>query len=519
MPSRSADALAAAWLKRHAGHLEKSEEHDRTLSDICSHAPLHADILSESRKRLRLRGTRKHVCHTLHRACLWRGQVIVEDPSARAFRQLMRMHVRGVHVGFDLRSVDSLALVRAHNTSAGDPALPTQRSGYSKCVPLIWWPVWGYNIGEYFQNSVLGIAELEEAGVVDRNSLLLTPEVGGWRLLDYHVGMLRAFSNHPVRSVRQRAPRCGDGGRNGGGGADDECPPLSCYERLLVCRLRDVYESVPPVAPWTAAQAIVGALPRAARMHAAAASEPSAPKNRTRTFTVLFASRAAAKNGARLISNEEDLLQLCQQWEPPPACIVDGGGGGSTPRGVAMRCRRWVFGKRGFERDVSAVRDADVLFGAHGAALVHSLFMRRGSALVEARPFGFRGAWPDRYHLSMAQRENATHAFVIQTTDRTLCGDPRTGGLPPPANVSAWDARPLNTHVQRGAFLRALAAAACAVTPSSRNEGGEGLHRGDHLGVRPQVPTPLAVSPFDYSALQSVVIDNGNADPGLYPGV
>ena len=96
-----------------------------------------------------------------------------------------------------------------------------------------------------------------------------------------------------------------------------------------------------------------------------------------------------------------------------------------------------------------------MLVGTHGAALVNALFMRRGGALLEVRPYNFDGAWPDRYHLAMAQRENATHAFVVRTRNRSLCTPV------PPANVSAWNAPPLNTHVREAAFTAGLAAAAC----------------------------------------------------------
>ena len=138
---------------------------------------------------------------------------------------------------------------------------------------------------------------------------------------------------------------------------------------------------------------------------------------------------------------------------------------------------------------------ADVLVGTHGAALVHAIFMRAGSSLVEIRPYGFDGPWPDQYHLSMARQENATHAFVIRTRDRTLCSPV------PPANVSAWDARPLNTRVRHDAFVRALAAAACT--------SGRQPPRGSAAAAVLAVPAPAASSPFDYRALHTVAIDNG----------
>ena len=136
-----------------------------------------------------------------------------------------------------------------------------------------------------------------------------------------------------------------------------------------------------------------------------------------------------------------------------------------------------------------------MLVGTHGAALVNALFMRRGGALLEVRPYNFDGAWPDRYHLAMAQRENATHAFVVRTRNRSLCTPV------PPANVSAWNARPLNTHVREAAFTAGLAAAVCT------------SGRAAAAGAPPlpaaawSVGAPLA-SPVEYSALPSVFLDN-----------
>ena len=48
-------------------------------------------------------------------------------------------------------------------------------------------------MGEFFQNSILPLAELLAAGAVTRD-VLLAPEVGGWPLVDYQLQMLAAFS-------------------------------------------------------------------------------------------------------------------------------------------------------------------------------------------------------------------------------------------------------------------------------------------------------------------------------------
>lgn len=246
--------------------------------------------------------------------------------------------------------------------------------------------------GEFFQNSVVPIAELVRTGVINR-SVQLAPEVGGWPLRDYHLQMLRAFTNHAVRTVRQLAPSCGGEGV----GACARAPPR-CFSRLLLCKFRDVYDGALQYdGPWSAARAIVDDLSvrrRETRRREARLARPP--------FVVLFASRRGAKNGARMLSNEDELLRVCARWVPPAACTpgADGADGGArrgspmalrgTPR--PARCEARVFGKRSFKADVAAVQQADVLVGTHGAALVHAIFMRAGSALIEVRPYHFDGA-------------------------------------------------------------------------------------------------------------------------------
>ena len=61
-------------------------------------------------------------------------------------------------------------------------------------------------MGEFFQNSILPLAELLAAGAVTRD-VLLAPEVGGWPLVDYQQQMLAAFSRWaPTTSGACRGP-------------------------------------------------------------------------------------------------------------------------------------------------------------------------------------------------------------------------------------------------------------------------------------------------------------------------
>lgn len=450
-------------------------------TDITCHPTPRIDlsILREPSK-LNMRGSRAHTCHELRRACVSGRRLVHDEPLPKALR---RLSVRGVHVGYVESRIDTLGILSQRNASIDPPA-----TAYSECVPLVWWPLWGYNIGEFFQNSVLGIAELMAAGVVDRE-VMLAPEVGGWPLRDFHLHMLRAFTSHPVRTMAQLAPACPGHAQARAHKRTPPCRPAPrCFERLVLCRFRDVYDHQAPLAPWDAARRIVRSF-RFPNRIGMVPSPGNAASSAAREYVVLFASRAHAKNGARLITNEAALIDRCNGWKPPERCVAM-----EVPR--TARCHSRQFGRSGFRADVAAVQEADVLVGTHGAALVHAVFMRHGAALIEIRPYGFHGRWPDQYHYAMARRQNATHAFVIQTRDRTLCESTHTNGVPP-ANVSAWDARPLNTHVRLDAFSTALGAAACT------------SGRGDSTAeMRDRIPDD-AREPFDYGALHSVVVNNG----------
>ena len=75
------------------------------------------------------------------------------------------MRMRGVHVGHTEYRLRDLDLFRFANASS--PPAIRRPPRWSACTPLVWWPLWGYNIGEYWQNSALPLAELRAAGVID----------------------------------------------------------------------------------------------------------------------------------------------------------------------------------------------------------------------------------------------------------------------------------------------------------------------------------------------------------------
>ena len=88
----------------------------------------------------------------------------------------------------------------------------------------------------------------------------------------------------------------------------------------------------------------------------------------------------------------------------------------------------------------------------HGSALDNALFMRRGSALIEARPYGFEGQWPDRYLKLLLAIETRVHYYQISA------GSPQLSTPRPPYGVSAWDGWNRDTKLPWRALTTALRA-------------------------------------------------------------
>ena len=135
-------------------------------------------------------------------------------------------------------------------------------------------------------------------------------------------------------------------------------------------------------------------------------------------------------------------------------------------------CGARTFGTGQLADDVLAVRDVDVFVGMHGAGLSHAFFMRHGAALVEVRPFGFEGAWPDRYFRDALQRAGDPVLHVLVSMGAPELCTPRWSldTLPLNARDGAcalpWET--LERALGHVRWLRQRPARYAAATPAAR---------------------------------------------------
>lgn len=372
-------------------------------------------------------GTR-HSCAVLHHACLFNSTIVPygaseaeERHAVEVSKRLMIRNIFNSHSApFPLRDLHELRGVRRGSGSLADRVLDAEveARGFSPCVPLVWRPVWAFNFGESFANSISPLHELHAGKLIDPR-VLLRPDLAAAKRPTWYQQLFGAFSEQPLASLREVGTRCleRDARAKLRGDRLSGRPALrchaACYERLLICSFKsllDTHQQVPDgFAPWRAAQHVAS---RVMRGRAEASSH---------VWRVLFVNRTQTLNkdrrGLRRISNLEQLLEQCAGW-----------------RGVGVRCSAREFGRHGVASDVLAVREADVLVGTHGSALDNALFMRRGSAMVEVRPYGFEGQWPDRYLKLLTGIENAVHYYQISS------GAPQLSSPRPPYDVLPWDA-------------------------------------------------------------------------------
>ena len=263
----------------------------------------------------------------------------------------------------------------------------------------MWAPVWVHNFGEVFLSSITPLLEMEHMGVLGRNrsTLLIvdllrhhvppgcidqprTPcdEVPSWL-----VPLLRVLALGPVSLLHTLAPPC----------QGDLCPPPRCFSHLRACSFRSVFTHPYPrdMDMWAAGQTIVARLaadahapqePSHADAEAAVLRETMQTRADARILRVLFDERAQRGMRSRQIGNTPSLLARC---------ALEG-------TSLGIECANHTFGVHGLAADVAVVRAADVLVGMHGSGLTNGFFMRRGSALIEVRPYGFEGGSANRYY-------------------------------------------------------------------------------------------------------------------------
>ena len=129
--------------------------------------------------------------------------------------------------------------------------------------------------------------------------------------------------------------------------------------------------------------------------------DPASADGRQRAvLRVLLERRVGRGMQGRSFANADELVEMCKRHGMPQ----QRGGEGEHRHeglGVTLQCDTHMFGRLGLAEDLRRVRAADVLVGMHGAGLTNAFFMRRRSALVEVRPYGFDGLWPDSYFRNM----------------------------------------------------------------------------------------------------------------------
>ena len=261
--------------------------------------------------------------------------------------------------------------------------------------------------------------------------------------------MIGTLSAERTLSLRESAPICmAPAARRQLPAAPPACAP-KCYRRLVLCNFKSTFdEYAPPMAPWRAAQRVAASLskrpvdaaaalamsPRAGR-HAGGRGDGGGDGGGASSVAACLCQPHAHQIRAQPVE-PRGLLQRC-------AC-------GASDGRRARRVRRARFARRA-SRPTSSPRAADVLVGTHGAGLSNAFFLRRGGALVEARPYNFEGAWPDRYFRALTALERSVHYYQVSA------GSPALSIPTPPENEHVGGEGPRGT----AAVVRAANGAAC----------------------------------------------------------
>ena len=239
----------------------------------------------------------RHRCEVLRRLCFFNGTILPYEPGPdanAALRIATSMIVRsqfGSHATFPLAQLHPMRPPATGSAAAS--LLLRQAEQLSRCVPLVWIPVWAFSFADSFVSSLVPIDELLSAGLINEH-VQLRPDLVAWpRSKNPIYRMIGSLSTQPIRTVREVAPKCDDAAarrrleemgekrtrrrRDSEGGARRRRRPFvpsaskfrpfeepcasTCYERVLVCNFRSTFDPYgPPMSPWRAGQRVARAV-------------------------------------------------------------------------------------------------------------------------------------------------------------------------------------------------------------------------------------------------------------------
>mmetsp|Transcript_62814 Transcript_62814/g.139864 ORF Transcript_62814/g.139864 Transcript_62814/m.139864 type:complete len:125 (-) Transcript_62814:221-595(-) len=95
---------------------------------------------------------------------------------------------------------------------------------------------------------------------------------------------------------------------------------------------------------------------------------------------------------------------------------------------------------------------------------MNAFFMASGSAVVEIRPYGFEGEWPERYYKLLMNVEDAVLYFQLSIGSPGLCHM----GEEAAAATTIWDARDRNCHIPQRSLERVFRSVRWTINETNR---------------------------------------------------
>ncbi|GBF98829.1 hypothetical protein Rsub_11594 [Raphidocelis subcapitata] len=337
-------------------------------------------------------------CQTLTKVCIDHGDYVLyenkHNPRHEAFQGLPQIALGSVKIdyhgfadvwGTELAYPDPLV----RPATDGEESRELQEPQFSSCtVPLVIYPSYLYSYGEFFARTLATLYAMRSKGWVDGRSTLLVATLG-MRLEPYHNFLLAPFSVWPPATLGHASARLplstaepyNPDGRH-----------VRCFRSLAVCRTSYLWRLGVERPLWSTGQFILA--------HYRAQLPPPEPELADPSKLRVVISTRPLDSHARVLVNQDQVWSWCTKFQEPRG----------APNWGGTSCLRHEFGRDAL-RDLAVAANADVLIGVHGGALFNAFFMPARSSVVEIRPLGFRGAWPNAYMKDMTATDDAHSLF------------------------------------------------------------------------------------------------------------
>eukprot|EP00884_Botryococcus_braunii_P017550 jgi/Botrbrau1/4479/Bobra.0220s0013.1 len=323
-----------------------------------------------------------HSCVAYDYVCLDQGMFVMHDPKYNAINgtKLPSFEIgssfQGEWAGPD--KIDKSGALPVNQILFAPPVFRPPVRGdpepvFSDCtLPVIFYKEYAYNYAHSMLTILPQIYHWFQHRAVNEYVTYVLVTYWGAKFPEFLHPVFKPFTMYEPTSLADFSSRLPT---NASSTSTAEGQHVRCFRKVALCRLVDFLGSFPQQAKGPASEFLYDWYNRRGLLPENPADFPAREEGDVGPRRVLIENR---EGPVRTMENMAEILQHCNVPDSPWAC------------------RNYTTGLN-FERDLAALRSADVFVFIHGAAGANLIFMRNDTAVIEITPLDFAGQFDSNW--------------------------------------------------------------------------------------------------------------------------